>query len=282
MTLVYLNVKIEDLDYLKSHGYIPIETTNKYELLRLKSPDAVLILYSSGKLVVQTSKDNEFTIDRILSKFVKLQRESFPHKNQFALKQNVIGSDESLKGDTFGGLVVCAFYCKEEDVSLLADLGVKDSKKLFDDQIITIATALKYNFKENFAIKELLPEEYNDLLSIDTQTVVLNNMHNLVGSMLKMKFGPITHVVDQYPGCKAGNIQDEKAESKYLAVAAASILARAKAVEQINYLSKKSKISLPLGSTHVKEALEELKEKGLNPKEFCKLDFKNVQNIFQF
>lgn len=281
MALVYANVKLSDLDYLKTHGFIPIEVTNNYEITRMKSPDAVLILYSSGKLVVQTSKDNEYMIERQLSKFAKLQRESFPHKNEFALKQNIIGSDESLKGDTFGGLVVCAFYCKEEDVSTLDELNVKDSKKLYDNQIVEIAQNLMIKFPNNFAIKELRPQEYNDLLSIETQTAVLNTMHNLVGNMLKMRFGPVTHVVDQYPGCTAGNIQDEKAESKYLAVAAASIIARYYAIEQINNLSKKSKIHLPLGSTHVSEALKEIKDKNLNPREFCKLDFKNVQNIFK-
>lgn len=278
MTLVYTNVRLEDLKQLEHNGYHKVETTNMYELIRLKNDTTSIILYSSGKLVIQTSKENEPILDKLFSKH--FERESFPHKEEFALKQNVIGSDEALKGDTFGGIVVASFYCAEEDISKLKEIGVKDSKDLSKEQIISLAEKLKQEFPNNFVIQELTPTDYNDLLSIETITKVLNDLHALVGLLLKRNFKGILHIVDEYPGCNVGDIRITQAESKYLAVAAASILAKSKGIEQLTKLSKKAKFELPFGSTHVLLALERLKGKNVNPREFCKLEFKNVQKVF--
>jgi len=103
----------------------------------------------------------------------------------------------------------------------------------------------------------------------------MNKLHKEVGNYLK----PGQHVVDKYPGCRVGNVREEKAEDKYVEVAAASVLARAAALKQLDYLSMKAGFHLPKGSTHVKLALYELKERGKNFKEFVKVDFKNVQEF---
>ena len=77
------------------------------------------------------------------------------------------------------------------------------------------------------------------------------------------------------------DIRETKAESKYLEVAAASILARATALKQLNYLSIKAGFSLPKGSTHVELALIELKERGLDFNKFVKTGFGNVVKFLQ-
>ena len=76
-------------------------------------------------------------------------------------------------------------------------------------------------------------------------------------------------------------MQVEKAESKYVEVAAASILARAAALQQLDYLSAQAGFRLPKGSTHVKLALFELKERGLDFRKFTKVDFANVKSFLQ-
>jgi ribonuclease HIII len=281
MTLVYTSVNISDLDHLKTLGYVKTSTKSHYELLRLKKNESTIILYSSGKLVVQAKGDDQSKIEKEFSKFLDLEREAFPHKEEVALKQNVIGSDEVLKGDTFGGLVLGAFYCKEEDVAFLQKLGVKDSKELTDEKISFISQRVLEEFPSQCQIYELFPKDYNDILSINTLTSVLNDAHTYLGNILKRKFPNVVHVVDKFPGCTSGDVAVVGAEKKYIAVATASILARAKALEQFETLSERAGFKLPMGSTHVSEALKKIRELKLNPKEFCKISFKNVENAFK-
>jgi len=56
-------------------------------------------------------------------------------------------------------------------------------------------------------------------------------------------------------------------------------LARAGALNQLNYLSTKAGFNVPKGSTHVKLALAELKERRLEFKEFVKTSFSNVREF---
>lgn len=55
----------------------------------------------------------------------------------------MIGSDEVGTGDYFGPITVVAVYAKKEQLSLLKELGVQDSKNLKDPQIIEIAKQIK-------------------------------------------------------------------------------------------------------------------------------------------
>ena len=178
-------------------------------------------------------------------------------------------------------MIIAAFYCKEEDVAFLQKLGVRDSKLLTDEKISFIAQRLIDECSSQIQIYELFPKDYNDLLSINTLTSVLNDAHNYVGEILKRKFPNVVQVVDKFPGCVSGEMAIVGAEKKYLAVAAASILARSKALEQFEELSERAGFKLPMGSTHVSHALKKIREMNLNPKEFCKISFKNVQNAFK-
>jgi len=183
----------------------------------------------------------------------------------------IIGSDEVLKGDTFGGLVVAAVKADNEIRKKLIELGVADSKTLSDKEIIPLARKIK--IIAPCEVRSLFPEEYNHYQSI---TYLLNKLHQECATYL----APGKHIVDKYPGCAIGDIQEEKAESKYVEVAAASILAREAALEQFNALSKLAGFTLPKGSTHVKEALQQIKNHNLEPKKFVKTNFKNVQEFF--
>ena len=87
-------------------------------------------------------------------------------------------------------------------------------------------------------------------------------------------------LIEGLPGIgNVGKIAVEKAESKYIEVAAASILARAAGLEQLNYLSKKAGFTVPKGSTHVKDALQKMVDQKLKMNEFVKLHFGNVRGV---
>jgi ribonuclease HIII len=143
----------------------------------------------------------------------------------------MIGSDESLKGDTFGGIVIAAVQTTPELDTELARLGITDSKKIQDKYIPQLARLIKS--KCPHAIVEYYPVEYNQ----HTLTQLLNDSHKAVAQQVREKLQEHNqanlshlhkelHIVDLYPGCTVGDIRETKAESKYVCVAAASILAR--------------------------------------------------------
>lgn len=184
----------------------------------------------------------------------------------------VIGSDESLKGDTFGGLVVAAVKADDNLRPKLIALGVKDSKKLPDH--ICQKLAKKIEKLASCEVISLYPEEYNAFK--DGQTALLNKLHRDCYTYLKPGF----HIVDKFPGCTVGDLIEVRADAHYVEVAAASILARAAALQQLKDLSERAQFSIPKGSTHVQHALEKIKENQLDLRYFVKLNFSNVKKFF--
>ena len=266
---VFANVKKEDVEKLK--GYTKLEPKTIYEELRLEKNGATLILYTSKKLLVQGNKD---ALDKISKQLAKVGIGDYVPVKKFKKETGtIIGSDETLKGDTFGGLVVAAVKADKKIRDKLAELGVVDSKVLDDKEIGVIADKIKKIV--TCKIVSLLPEEYNALNKEHNVTEILNKLHHDCATSLD----PGKHVVDLYPGCKVGDVQEEKAESKYVEVAAASILAREAALKQFNFLSVRAGFAIPKGSTHVKLALMELKERGLDFNNFVKVKFANVADF---
>ncbi|MBU1111283.1 MAG: hypothetical protein ABIG93_01445 [archaeon] len=273
--VVFEGVESEELaNFLRKRKFSPLDIKTIHEQLRYSKgikKKVLLILYNSGKLLLQGDADAiELTAEQLRGAGIGKEVKQIKFRKELGW---VIGSDESLKGDTFGGLVVAAVKADDMVRKELIALGVADSKVLNDKEIIQMAEKVKRLVQ--CEIINLTPEEYNHKDN-EGVTKLMNKLHKNVAKYLK----PGTHVVDKYPGCSVGDIMETKAESKFVEVAAASVLARATALQQLNYLSKKAGFAIPKGSTHVKWALEELKEKGLNPREFVKLHFKNVEEFF--
>ncbi|MBC8495616.1 hypothetical protein H8D36_05665 [archaeon] len=260
-------MELADLKKLEKKGFYFVEPTSKYEIARMKGP-CTIILYTTSKLNIQGKEEAVNIVKKELGMKVE--------EKQTLLSEVIVGSDETMKGDTFGGLVVAGFRANNEERAKLQDLNVQDSKNLDDGQILFIARNLRKEFPKNYFITELFPDEYNERIKIENSTVILNDLHRQVYEALKTK--ETIHVVDKYPGCKVGDVMEEKAESKYLEVAAASIIAREVAIKQFNELSARAGFIVPKGSTHVSFGLKKLKEKRLKPEEFVKMNFSNVKN----
>lgn len=265
--VVFQNVKKEELEKLK--GYSKEEPKTVYEELRLQKRGVTLILYTSGKLLLQGRPEAvEIIAQQLKNIGEKVKEEKFRKETGW-----MIGSDESLKGDTFGGIVVAAVRADDKIRAQLKEIGVADSKKLKDREIITIAQKVKKIAP--CEIINLLPEEYNNYHG--NVTKLLDKLHQ----DCRRDLASGKHVVDKYPGCTVGDIITEKAESKYVEVAAASVLARATALQQLGYLSKLAGFTLPKGSTHVKLALHELQDRKLDFKKFVKVSFSNVREFLE-
>ena len=176
MVLVYKNVKPEQITN-SNLPFVFLDVKSEYETLRLEKKDCSMILYNSGKLVVR-AKD-EGAIITMLSEVglglpsEKVKKEKDEPKLFFNDKEH-IGSDETLKGDTFGGLVVCAFDYSPELEDKLKAMDVKDSKNLSDDKIFIVAQNLLEYYGDRIKIVELMPEEYNKETEHKTVTKLLD------------------------------------------------------------------------------------------------------------
>ncbi|HCE01095.1 MAG TPA: ribonuclease HIII [Armatimonadetes bacterium] len=166
-----------------------------------------------------------------------------------------IGVDESGKGDFFGPLVVAACYVGPEHLAELE--GVRDSKKLTDKQADQLARRILRVCPN--AVVTIPPAKYNELYAkIGNLNRLLAWAHGRAIENLLQKQDANLVVSDQFAtpellrsrlqalGRQANVVSRTKAESD-IAVAAASVLARAKFLWQLGDLSQEWGIQLPKG-----------------------------------
>lgn len=176
----------------------------------------------------------------------------------FSAEKGHIGTDESGKGDYFGPLVVAGVFILDEQQKVLAELGVKDSKRLSDNRVREFADLIKRGYKHSLVV--IGPEKYNELYSkLRNLNRILAWAHSRAIENLLEEVHCTLAVTDQFGDkvyvlnalMKRGRnielIQRPKAEED-LAVAAASILARAEFLKRLYFLSQDIGINLPKGS----------------------------------
>lgn len=176
----------------------------------------------------------------------------------FSAEKGHIGTDESGKGDYFGPLVVAGVFILDEQQKVLAELGVKDSKRLSDNRVREFADLIKRGYKHSLIV--IGPEKYNELYSklrnlnrilAWAHSRAIENLLEEVHCTLAVtdQFGDKVYVLNALmkKGRNIELIQRPKAEED-LAVAAASILARAEFLKRLYFLSQDIGIDLPKGS----------------------------------
>ena len=182
----------------------------------------------------------------------------------FPKEKGHIGTDESGKGDYFGPLVVAGVFVPDDQVKVLKELGVKDSKRFSDNRVRELADVIKKGYKHS--VVAIGPEKYNDLYSkLRNLNRILAWAHARVienvlaevpcGQAITDQFGDRLYVENALMkmGRNIELIQMPKAEED-LAVAAASILARAEFLKRLYFLSQDFGIEIPKGSSPLAEA----------------------------
>ncbi|HZH61755.1 MAG TPA: ribonuclease HIII [Metabacillus sp.] len=176
---------------------------------------------------------------------------------------SIIGSDEVGTGDFFGPITVVAAYVKKDQIQLLKELGVKDSKNLKDPHICEIAKDLIQTIP--YSLLVLHNEKYNELQQKGmSQGKMKALLHNQAINHLLKKIEPEKPdglLIDQFaePGVYFRHLQGKKvykdniyfstkAEGVHLAVAAASIIARYSFIQEIEKLSQKTGVNIPKGA----------------------------------
>jgi len=170
-----------------------------------------------------------------------------------------IGIDESGKGDYFGPLVIAAVFVDATTQRELALMQARDSKKLSDGRILEMAPDIKTICPHS--VIAIGPQKYNELY------VKIRNLNRLLAwghakalenllervtceRAISDQFGDERLILNalQDKGRKIVLEQRTKAESD-LAVAAASILARAEFLLRLKRLSAEVGTTLPKGAS---------------------------------
>jgi ribonuclease HIII len=207
-----------------------------------------------------------------------------------------IGTDESGKGDYFGPLVIAAVYINNKSKIELEKIGVKDSKLFSDNNIKILESSIKKIIGDNFSIVQINPEKYNQLYeSFNNLNKIMGWAHskaieNLISkidckNVISDKFGNEKLIKDElYKKSIVLNLYQTAKGERFTAVAAASILARAKVVDWFNIKSKEVGFEIPKGGgeqayTAAKRILNKTDKDYLI--KMIKFHFKNSINIFK-
>lgn len=202
-----------------------------------------------------------------------------------------IGVDESGKGDYFGPLVIAACFVGPEHLAALE--GVRDSKTVTDTNAGKLAANIKAACPHT--IITVLPPKYNELYAkIGNLNRLLEWGHaHAIADLLAKDLGPELAISDQFANpaglrkrlaqkeCEIPLVSVPRAESD-LAVAAASILARAEFLRRLKQLGEEIGVPLPKGAgSPVEAAARQLvRERGREalPK-VAKMHFKTTQKV---
>lgn len=208
---------------------------------------------------------------------------------------NYIGSDEVGNGSYFGGIVTASVLVRDQaDVDFLLELGVRDSKKISDKKIREMAPQIKDRLE--YAVSEAIPAQYNQAIASGLHIKeIMTILHNdAIGKVSATN--PDFVLIDEFASgskysdyLKASNKKvaysdrlrfEKKAESKYLAVAAASILARDAFLTQIDTMSDFLHMPIKQGVTaKVKEQIAQLMRMEIDLTQYAKVDFKTTEEV---
>ena len=205
---------------------------------------------------------------------------------------NRIGIDESGKGDYFGPLVIAAVFVTPTSESDLTLMQVRDSKKISDGRILEMAPDIRLLCPHS--VVAIGPQRYNELyakiknlnrLLAWGHARALENLLQRVDCDLAIadQFGDERLVLNalQEKGKQIRLVQRTKAEAD-LAVAAASILARAEFLLRLKKLSQELNTTLPKGASPAVELAGRMVVKKYGRERLgtvAKLHFKTTKSV---
>lgn len=281
------------------------DKTPPYAIFQADTGDTIVTLYESGKAMFQgVSADIEAGMWESIGKDKEnidyfIDREEVKEKKEettIPIDISSVGSDEVGTGDYYGPIVVTASYVNKDDIPFLTELGVKDSKKLSDEQILKIVPKIikRIKYKTIMLSNKEYNKNYGKDMNMNKIKAVLHN--KVLTEMVKdNEYDYI--VVDQFepessyykhlsevPSPLKGITFITKAEDKCLSVACSSLISRYIFVKEIDKLGDKYGIFLPKGANYYVEdvGIKLVEKYGVNVlKEVAKLNFSNTDRILK-
>ncbi|WP_323847932.1 MAG: ribonuclease HIII [Phytoplasma sp.] len=294
---VFKKLNLEQIQILqrKYENYIISNYTNNI-CLTIKKQLLKITCYNNGTCLLQGKEVNKEV--EYIKKFLYLDEPSNINidKSKEINNKKHVGSDEVGIGDVFGPIVVCSVLVTEKQIPFLKEIGIRDSKKISDSKIEKLFLMIKDKF--DYYVKILTPCEFNIWIQKYNTKHIQALLHNQVILEIIKKIKENTIVVlDRFVNSKKyfQYLQNEqkiykrikfetKAESKYVSVALASVIARAVFLKEINKLKDEIGYKLLLGAgSKVDEQIYQMYQ---NNKELvffqkiAKCNFKNIKKYF--
>lgn len=282
------------------------DKTPPYAVFQADTGDTIVTLYESGKAMFQgVSADIEAGMWESIRKD-KDNIDYFMDTKDTKVKKDIeveipsdissVGSDEVGTGDYYGPIVVTASFVSKDNIPFLTELGVRDSKKLSDEQILKIVP--KIIKKIPYKTIMLSNKEYNDNYGKDmnmnkikavlhnkvlTEMVKDNDYDYIVVDQFEPEKSYYNHLSD-VPNPLKGITFITKAEDKCLSVAVSSLISRYIFIKEMDKLGDKYGIFLPKGANYYVEdvgikLVNKYGEKVLH--DIAKLNFSNTDRILK-
>mgnify|MGYP000749088249 CR=1 FL=1 len=282
------------------------DKTPPYAVFQADTGDTIVTLYESGKAMFQgVSADIEAGMWESIRKdkdnidyFMDTKDTKIKKEDQVDIPSDIasVGSDEVGTGDYYGPIVVTASFVSKDNIPFLTELGVRDSKKLSDEQILKIVP--KIIKKIPYKTIMLSNKEYNDNYGKDmnmnkikavlhnkvlTEMVKDNDYDYIVVDQFEPEKSYYNHLSD-VPNPLKGITFITKAEDKCLSVAVSSLISRYIFIKEIDKLGDKYGIFLPKGANYYVEdvgikLVNKYGEKILH--DIAKLNFSNTDRILK-
>ena len=301
---ITLTVSQQMLEKMYQHYTNQIIKVPNHTLFQAKTSNCTITAYLSKKVVFQgkapeVEAQKWQTPPQAATTKAKTSSSKLP-ANIASL--SAIGCDEVGTGDYFGPLVVCCAYVPEELISKLQAMGIKDSKALKDPEICHLAEQIEPLIAHQVLI--LPNEKYNTMIDRGMNANSIKAfLHNqaLIKLTTSLPHYPSYLIMDEFvnerkyfdylkglpkqPTIIKENLHFiQKGESVHVAVAAASILARASFVKYMNIMSKKLNFDLPKGAGNPVDVAGRRFVQQFGPeklKELTKWHFANTNKILK-
>lgn len=266
---------------------------------RKKIEGQTVTVYNSNKLMVQGSA-SESVAAKLLGNAGIIVAGNDSEKKQSTRDKSInydvyhcIGSDEAGSGDFFGPMTVAASYVSKKNAEILKVLGVMDSKNLKDDKIIELAEQIIPIIPHSLLVLD--NTKYNERKAMGWSQVKMKAvLHNqaILNVLKKIENAPLDYIViDQFAvqgvyenyALTAIPERDKtrfetKGESKSIAIAASSIIARYAFVKYYDQIIRDTGIHITKGAGAKVdlEAAKIIERKGIDYLDsITKKDFKN-------
>lgn len=295
-----------DALYSKLKPFAKKESKPQYTLWQIRTDELNVAAYQSGKVVI-SGKEIDWLVDDLKAK-AKADASLAAAKSKKALTNSFsstlyqtypqAGSDEVGNGDYLGPFVVAGVIIDSEETAKKVEaLQVADSKAMSDEAILKVASKLMELVP--YSVQILTNVHYNEIYDPNTRHLnyIKAMMHNQTYLNLLQKGYtlPSLCVIDQFctpkryfellrnnPNVYRNLHFETKAESHFIAVAAASVIARYHFLQVWQKMEEKYGMTFAKGGGNAatksaQEFIDRYGRKHLN--EVAKLHFVNTSRL---
>lgn len=224
------------------------------------------------------------------------------YKESFLNDKDIIGVDETGVGDYLTPLVACAAFVESKNIDKIKQLGIIDSKLMTDKKILEVFPKLKDLV--DYSVNHLTQKGYNNLNKYMNANELKMFLHIKSINKLELdkkikndmiiidQFSNESSIVKYYTSLVEGKLSAEsflkpvmlleKAESKHVSVAVASVIARYHFLKMMEEQDGALELKTPLGTNEIVEKfaiklIETYGRKALYG--LAKISFKTTEKI---